>query len=198
MRKMFWAFLGAIVFVIVLPFNSFGNGTANDSTPFCEAPPGFEFELEYLTPLLDKRKIDTLSLNVLKETSNNDHFSFYYGFTITRAWGEIFYHQKTLTSSAFGIGPVWQMRDNIFQGIHSSLTLDMSVGIILYNEDFPADGRVYNFMWRMGPKFRYQLTNHLVLNFGYKWMHVSNGHFLGDHNPAYNAGGYSLSLTKKL
>lgn len=96
MRKMFWAFLITVVFIIVLPFNSFGNATANDPTPFWEVPPGFEFELEYLTPLLDKRKIDTLSLNVMKETSNSDHFSFYYGFTITRAGGKSFTIEKHL------------------------------------------------------------------------------------------------------
>ena len=198
MRKSFYAFLIAIGFIIALPFNSFGDVINNNSVTSWDTSSDLEIELEYLTPLIDNRNIKTISFNVLKETSDNGHFSFYYGCTITRAWGNIVYHQEKLESSAFGIGPVCLMRDNIFQGLRSSLGLDMSVGLILYSEDFPADGRIYNFMWRIGPKFRYQLSDNLVLNCGYKWMHVSNGHFSGDRNPGYNADGYMVSLSKIL
>jgi hypothetical protein len=69
---------------------------------------------------------------------------------------------------------------------------DMSGGFILYDKAFPAEGRSYNFMWRMGPRFIYKISENSSVNIGYMLMHVSNG--LKTHNPGYNAHGVSLGL----
>lgn len=159
-----------------------------------------EIELEYLIPVEKVREIDTLSLNILKENSHDDRLSFYRGVTITRAWGNSIHLGVTRDSSAFGIGPVYLMRYQLLQNNWSTLSFDMSGGLIFYNEDFPAGGDFYNFMWRIGPKFTCQIDDNLLLNIGYKLMHVSNGQWSGSsetsHNPAYNAGGFSLSITR--
>lgn len=198
MQKSFWALLITIFFIILLPLNCFGDVTTDDSVPNWEIPLKLEIELEDLTPFSSQRNIETLCLNVLKEKSNNGHFSFYTGLTITRAWGDIIHDQEKLKSSALGIGPICLMRDNLFLGSHTSLTLDMSVGFIIYNHEFPANGTIYNFMWRIGPIFRYRINNCLALNCGYKWIHVSNGKFPDEHNPAYNGSGFLISLSKTL
>jgi hypothetical protein len=198
MQKMFWTLLVAIFLVILFPLNCFGDVTTDDSVPKWETPLKIEIELEDLTPLSSKRNIETFCLNVLKEKSDNGHFSFYTGLTITRTWGDIIHDQEKLKSSAWGIGPICLMRDNLFLGSRASLTLDMSMGFIIYNQEFPANGTIYNFMWQIGPKFRYQLNNRLALNCGYKWMHVSNGRFPDEHNPAYNGSGFLISLSEAL
>jgi lipid A 3-O-deacylase len=149
-----------------------------------------------------ERQIDTLSLNILfsKKSSLDDRLSFYTGATITRAWGNIIHMGARQKNSAFGIGPVYLLRYKALQLAKSSLSFDMSGSLIFYSEDFPAGGDFYNFMWRIGPKFTYQINDNYLLNIGYKLMHVSNGQFSDNlptvHNPAYNANGISLSITK--
>jgi hypothetical protein len=53
--------------------------------------------------------------------------------------------------------------------------LDMSGGFIVYDKTFPAEGRYYNFMWRIGPRFIYKISENSSVNIGYMLMHVSNG-----------------------
>jgi lipid A 3-O-deacylase len=190
-----------IVFYVLLmysysPEKSFGYKEEKDSGQLQTVGSKLEIEWDYLTPIEKKREIDTLSLNILKEYANESQLSFYRGITITRPWGNIIDSGVILESSAFGIGPVYLMRYEPLQWDHLSLSFDMSGGLIFYKDDFPAGGRFYNFMWRIGPKFSYQIVNNYLLNIGFKLMHVSNGHLSGNKNPAYNAGGVSLSITR--
>ncbi|CQR74944.1 hypothetical protein SpAn4DRAFT_4301 [Sporomusa ovata] len=73
-----------------------------------------------------------------------------------------------------------------------SAALDMSGGVILYDKPFPAGGRYYDFMWRVGPKFIYKFNDNSSINVGYMLMHVSNG--FKTHNPGYDAHGISFGF----
>ncbi|MEN6620696.1 MAG: acyloxyacyl hydrolase [Smithella sp.] len=68
----------------------------------------------------------------------------------------------------------------------------MSGGFIVYDKTFPAGGRYYNFMWRIGSQFIYKISKDSSVNVGYMLMHVSNG--FKTHNPGYNARGISLGF----
>ena len=155
-----------------------------------------EIEWEYLTPVEQARQIDTLTLNISQECSHNNHFSIYRGLSITQAWGNLEHLGMIKDTSAFGLGPVYLIRYEPFQRPHALFSLDMSGGLIFYNQNFPTGGDFYNFMWRIGPKFIYQMDDNLSFTIGYTLMHVSNGQTSNSsttsHNPAYNAGGIPL------
>ncbi len=152
-----------------------------------------ELDWDYLTPFTSNRDIDTVSLHILKKISEKDNRSVYRGITITRPYGSIDYKQHRQDSSAVGIGPVYMIRNEKELSGKLSAALDMSGGFILYDKTFPAGGRHYNFMWRIGPQFIYKISENSSANIGYMLMHVSNGG-VGGHNPSYNAHGVSLGF----
>lgn len=204
MRKVIGLFIAFVLILMVTPKTSYGAEEENASVQLEKIAPILEIEPEYLAPTAKARQIDTVSLNCLlgNESSYNARLSFYKGITITYAWGNIIHLGVKHENSAFGMGPVYLMRYQVFQWEQASLSCDFSGGLIFYNEKFPAGGDFYNFMWRLGPKFTYQINDNLSLNIGYKIMHVSNGQLSDSestsHNPAYNASGISLSITEKL
>lgn len=163
-------------------------------TSYCYAS-GSELEMDwdYLKPWhMKNRYIDTVSLHMLENISETNSRSIYRGITITRPYGYIKDHKE---SSAFGIGPVYMIRNNIHSFGKLSAALDMSGGIILYDQEFPVGGRFYNFMWRIGPRLTYKISESSSVNVGYMLMHVSNG--LKNHNPSYEAHGFSMGFVKK-
>lgn len=169
------------------------------SEPFEPAGYGMEVELEYLNPTREHRWIDTVSMNLLINTKelSNPHLSFYYGGTLTRAWGESYRSNgksyQAYRNSVFGIGPTALLRYTPIQRERFFLSVDASGSLIFYTEDFPVGGDFYNFMWRIGPKVSYQLNEHVWGNLSYKWMHVSNGQ--SKNNPGYDGKGWSMGLT---
>jgi lipid A 3-O-deacylase len=198
MRKLFCLIIVLVVFLMNSPENSYGyDGVAQEFKSPQKIKSSQEIELEYMTPTSEKRRdIDTISLNIFNEYyNNNDRVSILGGITMTRPWGYI-EESGEQKSFAFGIGPVILRRYYLLQGDWAALSWDMSGGFIFYTKDFPYDGRWYNFMWRMGPKFSCRISDNSVLSIGYKLMHVSNGHLSGHKNPAYNAEGFSLSIMK--
>lgn len=154
----------------------------------------FEYDWEYLTPIEINRDIDTVSLHILKKISETRNKSVYRGLTISRPLGSVSLEQHTQDSSAIGIGPIYMFRTEKPYSGKLSLALDLSGGVILYDKPFPAGGRYYNFMWRVGPKFIYRFNETSSVNVGYTLMHVSNG--FGTHNPGYDARGISLGFVK--
>lgn len=157
------------------------------------AEPKFEYDLERLTSIEGNRDLDTVSLHILEKISETKHKSFYRGVTITRPIGSISIGQQK-DSSAVGIGPTYMFRTEKPYSGKLSAALDLSGGVILYDKPFPAGGRYYNFMWRVGPKFIYRFNETSSVNVGYTLMHVSNG--FGTHNPGYDAHGISFGFVK--
>lgn len=152
-----------------------------------------ELDWDYLTHVHFKdRYIDTVSLHILENISKKNNRSIYRGITITRPYGYINENQQTEDSSAVGVGPVYMIRNEKKLSGKLYEALDMSGGFIVYDKTFPAEGRYYNFMWRIGPRFIYRIGENSSVNIGYMLMHVSNG--FRTHNPGYNAQGVSLDF----
>lgn len=198
---------GCFIFIIFLflfglPINTYGyQGEENRGLIIYGPEVELEFELEYLVSTGNSnRDIDTVSLNILKESHDNGSVAFYKGITITRAWGDMTRLGVTSDCEAYGIGPTYLVRIRVMEGDNAALFFDMSGALIFYDKDFPTNGDFYNFMWRIGPKFSYQIGEHTLLNIGYKLMHVSNGQWHwstmkpSEHNPSYNAKGLSLTI----
>jgi lipid A 3-O-deacylase len=163
-----------------------------------------EMELEYLAPVDGERQIKTVLANIFRIQPNysGGRWSYYPGLTFTKAWGRLDWENSERDTSACGVGPVFLIRRQLWRRERLTLWFDSSVGLIFYSEDFPAGGDFYNFMWRIGPKLMFKITDRSWLSIGYKLMHVSNGqlfhHDFSSHNPAYNAAGVSLSLIRWL
>ena len=202
MKKLFYAMIIINLLLLVSSVKSYGN-TGDEEFRFNRFEPNFEIESEYLTPIQSARQIDTASMNLLfrKNDYISDNSSVYLGITITRAWGDIIRPWGKVDNSAWGIGPMAMKRYQLMNWDKSCLSFESSVGLILYNEDFPAGGEFYNFMWRIGPKYTCYINENSIFSIGYKLMHVSNGQFSGNsrasNNPAYNAKGISISITRK-
>ena len=153
-----------------------------------------EVDSDYLTHAHFKdRYIDTVSLHILENISEKNNRSIYRGVTITCPYGHIINEDRqTKESSAVGVGPIYMLRNEKKLSEKLSEALDMSGGLIVYDKAFPANGRYYNFMWRIGPRVIYKTSENSSINIGYTLMHVSNG--LRTHNPGYNGEGVSLSF----
>lgn len=156
-----------------------------------------ELEWDYLNTYKDDRDLDTVSLHILKKISETKNKSIYRGITITRPIGNVTLENQTQSqeSSAVGIGPMYLLRAQKHYSPKLSAAFDMSGGVILYDKPFPAGGRHYDFMWRVGPKFIYKFDKNSSINVGYMLMHVSNG--FKTHNPGYDARGISLGFETK-
>lgn len=200
MRKTIFLSTLILLSFAVVPQKSLGKGPEPQPAFFQTVAPELNLELEYLAPVDKDRQIETVSLNILikkPEIFRLKQFDSYLGLTLTRAWGSINRTTINPDSSAFGLGPVFLIRKELWQNNRVQLFFDSSVGLIFYSKDFPAGGDFYNFMWRFGPKIKYQIDPNLAWNLSYKWMHVSNGqisHEEPTHNPAYNGVGFSLGL----
>ncbi|MGI6092851.1 MAG: acyloxyacyl hydrolase [Veillonellaceae bacterium] len=154
-----------------------------------------ELDWDYLTSYNDAANLDTVSLHILEKISEKKNKSIYRGITITRPHGDITVNNQTRNSSAVGIGPTYMIRYEKPQSEKLSMALDVSGGLIIYDKVFPAGGRYYNFMWRIGPQFIYKINDNSSVNLGYMVVHVSNG--FKTHNPGYDSRGISLGFTTK-
>lgn len=154
-----------------------------------------ELNWDYLTPHGSDRDLNTVSLHVLEKIAEKGNRSVYRGLTITRAYGSIFFEQQKRDSPGTGIGPTFLIRNQKPLSDKWSAAFDMSGGFMIYDRSFPAGGRWYNFMWRVGPQFIYKINADTSVNLGYTLMHVSNG--LQSRNPGYDAHGISFGVSGK-
>jgi hypothetical protein len=165
------------------------------------------FSVAYLWPVDEDRDIRTINLNgyyPVKEFSAVE-LSFYAGLTATYATGDITQLEGELpegslrdvnySSDGVGIGPGILADLGFWRAEDFSFRLDAGVNFVLYNQDFPAGGDRYNFLWRAGPVVEYRFGKGQHIGFGWLWMHVSNGQGSGAQNPAYDAQGLSMQFS---
>jgi hypothetical protein len=176
-------------------------GKSEKQLPEVKEP--FELGMEYLWPTSRDRQIQTAALNILKRHSYYDDLliSIYSGLTVNYAWGHLIqkdlHDQETeYSDSAFGIGPLFHIRWAPVSLDNLTLSMDANGGIIFHNKEFPAGGALYNFIWRIGPSIQYTLEDKNALIFGFRFVHVSNGQSTTRDNPAYNAMGVSLHVSR--
>lgn len=163
-------------------------------------PESFEFGGEYLSPIHDNRQIHTVSGNFWWGRGYfGQSFEVLSGFVITRPWGEIEQlnsnlEEVTLASSAWGAGPSFVFRWNLFSESWLKPFLDASGGTVFYDRPFPGGGENYNFMGRFGGGLAFGSIKSFSLILKYQWMHVSNGQGLVPNNPSYEARGPYIAL----
>lgn len=157
---------------------------------------GLELDWDYMHSHVKERDLTTISLHIFEKISARNNRSVYRGITVTRAYGDIFFEEKTRDSPAVGIGPVYMIRNEKQLSKKLSAAFDISGGFIIYDRSFPAGGRWYNFMWRIGPQFIYKISDNSAVHVGYKLMHVSNG--LQSHNPGDDTHGVSFGYVTRL
>ena len=156
---------------------------------------------EYLAPYDAGRQIRTASVNayICAQFFKKVHLSVGVGITAGYAWGNIIQWDKnfqndTLQTAAFGIGPGLLIRFEPLIVGRFSLSLDINEALMLYTAHFPAGGDIYNFTHRLGGAICYRVTKRDKISLGGRWMHVSNGQGLNQHNPYYPAAGANISL----
>lgn len=183
-------------------FMKFHSGAAAVLTAFLLASAGsaaaeaspYEVQVDSMHHAYFKnRSIDTISIHVMEPFKERGTVSFYRGITFTRPYGHITDHGVKRDSSALGAGPVFMVRMKRSVSGKWYGALDAGGGFIVYDKAFPAGGRAYNFMWRIGPRLVYQAGKNTSVSAGYLFMHVSNG--FESRNPGYNGAGFSLGIS---
>lgn len=155
-----------------------------------------EVQFDYLQHrYFNRRYIDNYNLHIYKKWKRIHALSIYGGVTITGASGYLIDDSQPdvhRNSDAFGIGPSvllrWEKRlsGKLYAG------LDASGSLRIYGKAHPAGGRAFDFLWRIGPRLTYRCTDDMAISLGYMFAHMSNG--FSDHNPGYNAVGFSLGF----
>lgn len=155
-----------------------------------------EVQLEYLQHRFFKnRHIDNYNIHLYKKWKSIHALSIYGGVTITGAKGYLVDDDQPgvhRNSDAFGAGPSILLRWEKHISGKLYADLDASGSLRIYGKAHPADGRAYDFLWRIGPRLTYRCTDDMAISLGYMYAHMSNGWH--SHNPGYNGVGFSLGF----
>lgn len=151
-----------------------------------------EVQFEYIEHRAYKnRRIDNYTVHLYQEMKRNGTVSFWRGLTLTRPTGYLVEDDGShRDSDSWGVGPSFMIRWEKPVGEKWSVGLDGTGSLLAYNHAFPAGGRAFGFMWRVGPRVSYYPDKDSAIRLGWSFMHCSNG--FSDHNPGYNGVGFSL------
>ncbi len=155
-----------------------------------------EVQTEYLQHrAFPDRHIDDVNIHVFQKAHEQAGFTFHRGFTVTRAHGFTTEDAVYRKSNAWGIGPAVMVRYE--RPLSGKLTWDVegSGSLLVYSKSFPAQGRPFGFMWRIGPRLNYHYTKDNSASLGYIFSHSSNG--FSTDNPGHNSIGFSLGFDHK-
>ena len=110
----------------------------------------------------------------------------------TRAHGYTTDDDIRRKSNAVGLGPAVMIRWE--RPISGKLygDLEFSGSFLIYNKSFPAQGRPWGFLWRIGPRLTWKYTKSNSISLGYMFSHSSNG--MQTKNPGHNSFGFSLGF----
>jgi len=167
--------------------------------------------IEYLAPTKNDRDINTTNIDINYLITNSVsladkvNLKIYFGLIATYATGSITQLEGSIEegdlrevnfdNSAFGLGPGLLVSFQLWSSNRFSFYLNGRGNFIVYNKKFPAGGDYYNFMWRAGPAFEYQVGHSNAIGVGYNWAHISNGQGVDQKNPSYGAKGIMLKFT---
>jgi hypothetical protein len=84
------------------------------------------------------------------------------------------------------------LRHHVYERGDFSLFLDVALGMIYADDEFPPGGTRFNFTEQFGVGVTYRLADHWFLIGAARYIHISNAYIHGqDQNPGVNAvGGY--------
>ena len=165
-----------------------------EAAPARRPPLRVDSEIEYYLPTKTGRAIHTGFVNsVFGVDLLRGHLIIEAGVTMTVASGYI-NEDPTQHATVVGAGPIIMFRCEPFRIGPFSLLFDVVGALVVYSDNFPPGGDLYNFTWRLGGAFAVRLTERLTLTTGARWMHVSNGQGLTPKNPSYEGVGFPLGL----
>lgn len=152
-----------------------------------------EIQTEYLQHrMFDDRFINNYNVHLFQKAADHAGFTFHRGLTITRPHGYTTEDGIHRDSNAVGLGPAAMLRWERPLSGKMYWDLEGSASFLVYNKAFPAQGRPWGFMWRVGPRFTYKYTTHNSISLGYILSHSSNG--LKTKNPGHHSIGFSLGF----
>ena len=170
-----------------------------------EPPPLVDVAAAYYVPTDENRAVNSVFVNAAigVDLLPSIGFSAFGGVTLTYATGHIvqwndYFEDVRYETEAAGVGPIFLLRWAPLRIAGVALAAEMVGGVVLYSNDFPAGGDIYNFTWRFGGSLSYQVDDELMISAGVRWMHVSNGQGLGPQNPSYEGVGFPISVTLAL
>jgi len=152
-----------------------------------------EIQAEYLRHhQFDRRFIDDYNVHVFQKAHEHAGLTFHRGLTFTRAHGYTTDDDIRRKSNAVGLGPAVMIRWE--RPISGKLygDLEFSGSFLIYNKSFPAQGRPWGFLWRIGPRLTWKYTKSNSISLGYMFSHSSNG--MQTKNPGHNSFGFSLGF----
>lgn len=102
-------------------------------------------------------------------------------------------------SNRYGVGFAGFVRADVFDFKYHSFFVDLGVGMVFTNKDFPPSGTPWNFTRRYGGGIAIKIDRDMRLVIGWRDMHVSNGKGFGHpKNPAFDSNGLFAGLRFKL
>ncbi len=152
-----------------------------------------EIQAEYLMHRIYARRfIDNYNIHVFQKAHEHAGLTFHRGLTFTRPHGYTTEDDIRRNSNAVGLGPAGMIRWE--RPISGKLygDLEFSGSFLIYSKSFPAQGRPWGFMWRVGPRLTWKYTKNNSISLGYMFSHSSNG--MRTKNPGHHAFGFSLGF----
>ena len=170
---------------------SAADAIAEEEAPAVRSHP-VEIQFEYIEHRFYKnRHIDNYTVHLYQEMKRNGTVSFWRGLTFTRPTGYLTEDDGShRDSDSWGIGPSFMIRWEKPVSEKWSVGIDGTGSLLAYNHAFPAGGRAFGFLWRVGPRVSYYPDKDSAIRLGWSYMHCSNG--FSSHNPGYNGVGFSL------
>ena len=152
-----------------------------------------EVQVEYLRHhLYARRFIDNYNIHVFQKAHEHAGLTFHRGITFTRPQGYTTEDNIRRESDAVGLGPACMIRWE--RPISGKLygDLEFSGSFLIYSKAFPAQGRPWGFMWRLGPRLTWKYTKNNSFSLGYMFSHSSNG--MKTKNPGHHSFGVSIGF----
>jgi len=152
-----------------------------------------EIQAEYLQHrVFADRFIDNYNLHIFQKAHEHAGLTFHRGLTFTRPHGYTTEDNIHRDSNAVGLGPACMVRWE--RPLSGKLygDLEFSGSFMIYNKAFPAQGRPWGFMWRVGPRLTWKYTKNNSFSLGYMLSHSSNG--MKRKNPGHHSFGFSLGF----
>ena len=152
-----------------------------------------EVQVEYLRHRIYARRfIDNYNIHVFQKAHEHAGLTFHRGITFTRPQGYTTEDNIRRESDAVGLGPAGMIRWE--RPISGKLygDLEFSGSFLIYSKAFPAQGRPWGFMWRLGPRLTWKYTKNNSFSLGYMFSHSSNG--MRTKNPGHDSFGFSIGF----
>ena len=159
----------------------------------CAMAKNAEVQVEYLRHRIYARRfIDNYNIHVFQKAHEHAGLTFHRGITFTRPQGYTTEDNIRRDSDAVGLGPACMIRWE--RPISGKLygDLEFSGSFLIYSKAFPAQGRPWGFMWRLGPRLTWKYTKNNSFSLGYMFSHSSNG--MRTKNPGHHSFGFSIGF----